>query len=146
MSIAHLVEILRYFYLHTVGDSLILLDTLIELVEVLVIRCPQEFHHHTKHTMDAIAETADFLLSLEDRKLWSLHDTRLDETQTEILIFLICLWFDKLANQLLYLRYKPDENCCITHIKTGVEHRQDDRQQRSFLGCRHISIRIISYQ
>ena len=72
--------------------------------------------------------TANLLLCLEDRKLRCLHDTRLDKAQTEILILLVCLRLDKLADHLFQLRDKPDEYARIADIEAGVEHRQDDRQ------------------
>ena len=66
MGIAHLVEILRYFYLHTVGDSFVFFDTVIELFKSLAIFYFQQFSYHAKHTLDALTKTADFLLCLED--------------------------------------------------------------------------------
>ena len=145
MGIAHLIQILGYLNLHIIRNALILLDALIELVESLGILGIQQLVHHTEHTVDALAETANLLLCLEDRKLRSLHDTRLDKAQAEILILLIRLRLDKLANHLFQLWNKPDEYARIADIEAGVEHRQDDRQQSSLLRCRHAAIRVITH-
>ena len=66
MSIAHLIKILSNLYLHIIRNTFILLDTLIEFVESLGILSIQQLSHHTKHTVDTLAETSDFLLCLED--------------------------------------------------------------------------------
>ena len=95
--------------------------------------------------MDALAKTANLLLCLEDRKLRCLHDTRLDEAQTEILILLICLRLDKLANHLFQLWDKPNQNARVANIETGMEHRQNNWQQLRLLCRRHTTIRIIPY-
>ena len=65
MRIAHLVEILRNLNLHVVGDSLVFLDAGIELDELVVVGLAQEFLHHTEHTLNALGETVDLLLSLQ---------------------------------------------------------------------------------
>ena len=145
MGIAHLIQILGYLNLHVIRYALILLDALIELVESFGILGIHQLSHHTKHTMNALTETADFLLCLEDRKLRCLHDTSLDKTQAEILILLISLRLDKLANHLFQLWDKPDEYTRVADIEAGVEHRQDDRQQLRLLRCRHTAIRIVAH-
>ena len=145
MSIAHLIKILGNLYLHIIRNTFILLNTLIELVESLGILSFQQLSHHTKHTMDALAETADFLLCLEDRKFWCLHDASLDKAQTEIFILLICLRLDKFANNFFQLWDKPNQNACVTNIETGMEHRQDNWQQLCLLCRRHTTIRIIPH-
>ena len=145
MGIAHLIQILGYLYLHVIRNTFVLLDALIKLIESLGILGIHQLSHHAKHTMNALAETADFLLCLEDRKLRCLHDTCLDKAQTEIFLLLVCLRLDKPADHLFQLWDKPDEYARVADIETGVEHRQDDGQQSSLLRCRHTAIRIITH-
>ena len=145
MSITYLVEILCYLDLHIIRNALILLDTLIKFIESLCILGIEQLSHHTKHTMNTLTETSDFLLSFKDRKLWSLHDTCLNKAQSEILIFLVCLRLDKLTNNLFQLWDKPNQHTRIANIETSVEHRQNNRKQFRFLDGRHTTIRIIPH-
>ena len=105
----------------------------------------EQLSHHTKHTMNTLTETSDFLLGFKDRKLWSLHDTSLNKAQSEILIFLVCLRLDKLTNNLFQLWDKPNQHTRIANIETSVEHRQNNRKQFRFLDGRHTTIRIIPH-
>ena len=121
MRITHLVEILRNLNLHVVGDAFILLDAGIELDKLIVVGLAQEFLHHAEHTLDALCETVNLLLSLQYRDFRSLHDTALDEAQTEIVLVGILFWTDNLAYQLLYLRDKPNQDKGVGEVERGME-------------------------
>ncbi len=139
MRIAHLVEILGNLNLHVVGDSLVFLDAGIELDKLVVVGLAQEFLHHTEHTLDALGETVDLLLSLQDRDFRSLHDTALDEAQTEIVLVGILLRTDNLAYQLLYLWDKPYQDKGVGEVERGMEGGKHKGQ----LGCIGNEMRIV---
>ena len=101
MGVAHLIQVLGNLYFHVVADTFILLDTGKELYESFVVLRLQQFHYHAKHTLDAFAKAADFLLCFENGELGSLHNAGLNEAQTEVFLVFVGLGLDGPAHESL---------------------------------------------
>ena len=125
VRIAHIVEIVANLYLHVVRDTLVFLDTGEELDKLVAVGLAQEFAYHAKHALDALCIALYLLLCLEHGEFRGLHDSCLDEAETEIVFLGTQLGLDDTAHQLLYLWDKPHQYEGVGDVEGGVEGRQD---------------------
>ena len=139
MRVAHLVEVLGNLNLHVVRDALVFFDAGIEFDKLVLVGFAQEFLHHAKHVLDALGETVDFLLSLQNGDFRSLHDTTLDEAQAEVVLVGILLRTDNLAYQLLNLWDKPYQDKGVGEVERGMEGGKHEGE----LGCIGNEMRIV---
>ena len=124
VGVRHVVEILGDLHLHIVGDALILLDARVELHKLVVVLLTQQLAHHAKHAVDTLGKALDLLLGLKHRELGRLHDTRRDETQTEIVLVLVGLGFPYPAAHARHLLHEGQEQDGVADVETGVEGSQ----------------------
>ena len=121
MGIAHVVQVVGDVYLHLVADFLIFLDAGIELHKLVFVFLVKQGAHHAKHALDAFAKGANLLLCLEYRELGGLHDTRCDEVQLEVVLFVLTAGLDNGAHEFLNLRNEPYEDGGVGDIECRVE-------------------------
>ena len=145
MGIGDLVEVLRNLNLHIVRDALVLLNTREELVELLRIALAEKLAHHAEHTLDALGERLYLLGSLQHRQLRGLHDARLYEVQTEFVLVFVGLRLDDLADELLQVLDRSDEDERVRDIERRMEGGQHEAQLggvggKAGGGLRHIDI------
>ena len=110
VGVAHLVEIFGDLYLHIVGDVLIFLYPLIDLLELILVLLFEEVSHHAEHALYALGKALDLFLRLEHGELRCLHDTTLNETQAEIVVVCVGTRFPHHAAHLGYLFDKREQH------------------------------------
>ena len=84
-----------------------------------------------KHLLYIARETQDFQLCLQDGDFWCLHEVCLDVFKAEFLVFIAFLFGQQTAYNLLHLRDEAYEDGGVGDVETGVEHGEDDGQERT---------------
>ncbi len=128
VGVAHRVEIFGNLDLHVVGDVLVFLYALVELVLLAALLLSEQVGHHAEHAFHALGKALYFLLCLEHREFRGLHDAHLDEAQAELVLVALGLATDNGAHHLLHLRDEPDEHEGVGDIEARMERREHDGQ------------------
>ena len=76
--VAYLLQILTYFYLHVVGNILVLADTGKQVIELTTIFFVKQNLRHAKHALHSLGKMDNLLLRLKNGYFWSCHQSTLN--------------------------------------------------------------------
>ena len=143
---SHLIQIIGNLNFHAIADAFVFLYSIEYFNKLAFILFVKQVSHHPEHALHTSGERPYLLMCLQNRKLWRLHDARLDELQTEVFLVIAVPWLDQHAYQPFYLRDEPYQNSCIHDVERRVEGRQDDRQfYGQLLLCQVVSRGVVVY-
>ena len=74
-------------------------------------------------------------MRFKHREFWGFHDTRLDETQAEIILISLLLGLNNKANNLFNLLNKAHQYASVDDVESCMEGRQSKTQFRC-IGCK----------